>query len=101
MTLLPIFVHPEIIVSFRLGLGAILFFVGLFTTLWIQALAVTDSLRERKTRAEMDAAMRDYEDGHRRFIRRLDHELKNPLTSMQASLENLQAAPDLESRRRA
>jgi len=101
MTLLPMFVHPEIIVSFRLGLGVILFFVGLLTTLWIQALAVADSMREKKTRAEMDTAIRDYEEGHRRFIRRLDHELKNPLTSMQASLENLQAAADPEARRRA
>ena len=101
LTLLPLLVKPEIIVSFRLGLGAILFFIGLLLTLWIQALAVIASLREKKARIEIDAAIRNYEEGHRRFIRRLDHELKNPLMSLQASLENLQAAADLNVRRKA
>lgn len=88
LTFLPIFVKPEIVISFRLGLGAILFLVGMLITLWIEALAVVDSVREKKARAEIDSAIRDYEEGHRRFIRRLDHELKNPLMSLQASLEN-------------
>ena len=101
LTLLPVLVKPEIIVSFRLGLGAILFFIGLLLTLWIQALAVVDSLREKRARLEIDAAIRNYEEGHRRFIRRLDHELKNPLMSLQASLENLQVATDLTLRRKA
>lgn len=96
----PMMTHPEIIISFRLGLGSVLFFVGLLLTLWIQALAIVDVLREKKARAKIDAAIRDYEEGHRRFLRRLDHELKNPLTSMQASLENLQAAADLDARRK-
>ena len=101
LTLLPLLVKPEIIVSFRLGLGAILFFIGLLLTLWIQALAVVDSLREKRARLEIDAAIRNYEEGHRRFIRRLDHELKNPLMSLQASLENLQVATELNARRKA
>lgn len=98
---LPMLIEPEIIISFRLGLGAIIFFVGLFVTLWIQALAVADSLRWKKTRAEIEATIQDYEERHRRFIRRLDHELKNPLMSLQASLENLQIATDPDSRRKA
>ena len=32
---LPLLIKPEIVISFRLGLGAILFFVGLFFKLWI------------------------------------------------------------------
>jgi two-component system OmpR family sensor kinase len=98
---LPILVQPEIVISFRLGLGAVLFLLGLLITLWIQALAVVDVVREKKARAEIDAAIRDYEEGHRRFIRRLDHELKNPLMSMQASLENLQITTDLDARGKA
>jgi signal transduction histidine kinase len=98
---LPILVQPEIVISFRLGLGAVLFLLGLLITLWIQALAVMDVVREKKARAEIDAAIRDYEEGHRRFIRRLDHELKNPLMSMQASLENLQITTDLDARVKA
>lgn len=100
LILLPMTIHPEIIISFRLGLGAVLFFVGLLVTLWIQALAIVEALREKKTRAEIDAAIRDYDEGHRRFIRRLDHELKNPLMSLQVSLENLQVASDMDARRK-
>ena len=96
----PMMTHPEIVISFRLGLGAVIFFVGVLVTLWIQALAIVDALREKKARAEIDAAIRDYEDGHRRFIRRLDHELKNPLVSLQVSLENLQVAGDADARRK-
>jgi two-component system OmpR family sensor kinase len=101
LTFLPILVQPEIVISFRLGLGAVLFLLGLLITVWIQALAVVDAVREKKARAKIDAAIRDYEEGHRRFIRRLDHELKNPLMSLQASLENLQAATELDARRKA
>ena len=101
LTLLPILVKPEIVISFRLGLGAVLFLLGLLITLWIEALTVADSVRGSRARAEIDAAIRDYEEGHRRFIRRLDHELKNPLMSLQASLENLQAAADPDVRRKA
>lgn len=101
LIVLPKILQPEIIISFRLGLGAVLFFLGLLLTLWIQALAVADSIRAKKARLEIDAAIRDYEEGHRRFIRRLDHELKNPLLSLQASLENLQIATEPEARSRA
>ena len=98
---LPVLVQPEIVISFRLGLGAVLFLIGLFATLCIEALAVVDSQRDKKARLEIDAAIRDYEEGHRRFIRRLDHELKNPLMSLQASLENLQAVSDEQERCKA
>lgn len=91
-------IHPEIIISLRVGLGALLFVIGLLTTLWIQALAVIDSRREEKARAEIDSAVRDFEEHHRHFIRRLDHELKNPLMSLQVSLENLQITTDLDAR---
>jgi two-component system OmpR family sensor kinase len=101
LTLLPVLIKPEIIISFRLGLGAVLFLISLLITLWIQTLAVVDSLRAKKARAEMDAVLHEYEEEHRRFIHRLDHELKNPLMSLQASLENLQAASDLEARDKA
>lgn len=101
LILLPNLTKPEVVLSFRVGLGFVLFFAGLFITLWIQSLAMLDAKREKRARAEIDASIRDYEAGHRRFIRRLDHELKNPLTSLQASLENLQAATDNATRQKA
>ena len=101
LIILPTLIKPEIVLSFRLGLGAVLFVLGLLLTLWMQSLGVADALREKKMRAEMGALTRSYEDSHRRFIRRLDHELKNPLMGLQASLENLQAVTELEERRKA
>jgi two-component system OmpR family sensor kinase len=98
---LPILIKPEIVISFRLGLGTVLFLIGLLITLWFEALAVVDEIREKRARVEIDTAIRNYEDGHRRFIRRLDHELKNPLMSLQASLENLQIAAELDARHKA
>jgi len=39
--------------------------------------------------------------GRRRFLRRLDHELKNPLTAIRAGLANLAEAPTVAARREA
>lgn len=41
---------------------------------------------------KLDLAAHQQEEERRRFIRRLDHELKNPLTAIQIQLDNLQAA---------
>jgi len=38
---------------------------------------------------------------HRRFLRRLDHELKNPLTAIQAGLANTASAPSPEAQQTA
>ena len=100
LILLPSLVKHEIVVSFRMGLGVVLFSLGLLITLWIQALAMVDSVRAEKARVDLEEATRNYQDIHRRFIRRLDHELKNPLMSLQASLENLQAT-ESDARSRA
>ena len=40
-------------------------------------------------------------DERRRFLRRLDHELKNPLTAIRAGLANLSESPSDEARREA
>ncbi|MEJ2011936.1 MAG: HAMP domain-containing sensor histidine kinase [Anaerolineales bacterium] len=41
---------------------------------------------------KLDLATHQQEEERRRFIQRLDHELKNPLTAIQIQLDNLQAA---------
>ncbi len=46
-------------------------------------------------------AMRDMEQNRRNFLRRLDHEIKNPLTGLRASMVNLQEAQNKEERIRA
>jgi two-component system OmpR family sensor kinase len=46
-------------------------------------------------------AARIPEQGRQRFVRRLDHEIKNPLTGLRAALVNLQETSSSEERRRA
>lgn len=47
--------------------------------------------------ARLDIVL-DSADDRRRFLRRLDHELKNPLTAILAGLANLSANPDADQR---
>ncbi len=57
--------------------------------------AAVVALNERKRRAVTAAAAAkeaDEADSRRRFIRRLDHEVKNPLTAMRVALANLNGA---------
>lgn len=57
--------------------------------LGIAALLRGQEARAERALAEQAAAL---ETERRRFIQRLDHELKNPLTAIQVQLDNLQAA---------
>jgi two-component system OmpR family sensor kinase len=49
----------------------------------------------------VEDAVREAEQGRRRFLRRLDHEMKNPLTGLRAALVNLQEAQSKDERIRA
>ncbi|GAB4520564.1 MAG: hypothetical protein OHK0046_31000 [Anaerolineae bacterium] len=53
------------------------------------------SIRQRA----YDQAWEEFSRERLRFLQRLDHELKNPLTAMQIALANLDATPDPEKRR--
>ena len=41
-------------------------------------------------RKTIEQTVQESEEGRQRFIRRLDHEIKNPLTGLRAALVNLQ-----------
>lgn len=66
--------------------------VGVVATLvWLSVLA-TRALRARAVDAAVRAAVTGERDNQARFLARLDHELKNPVTAMLAGLSNLDAA---------
>jgi two-component system OmpR family sensor kinase len=46
--------------------------------------------QELETKKALDAQADSLEEEHRRFIQRLDHEMKNPLTAIKIQLDNLQ-----------
>ncbi len=79
-------------VSLLLGALMTLFSLGVITTLWRQ---------ERHWRERLDQAHQRSLDEHHRFLRRLDHEIKNPLTAMRASLANLRDMPGMVPHREA
>ncbi len=71
--------------SLALGIGVVLALV-LAAIAWAAARAA----RRLEQTLTTQAAAQDLE--RRRFIQRLDHELKNPLTALQIQLDNVQAA---------
>ena len=77
----------------RADLAALSQICGLFLALGTWGLVVYRDWRKgEKELAEAEAA-----EERRRFLRRLDHELKNPLTAIQAGLANLEDGPALTS----
>ncbi|MGE5124441.1 MAG: sensor histidine kinase [Acidobacteriaceae bacterium] len=73
------------IVYLRADLGILSLIAGLLLSL---AAALVIILRSRMERALMQASSLAAEE-RRRFLRRLDHELKNPLTAIRAGIANL------------
>jgi two-component system OmpR family sensor kinase len=81
---------PQSIIYLRINLGLVLLVLGLILTSVLGVvLALVSTLRQRSLKqlaeVEMGAAAR-----HRRFLSRLDHELKNPLTAIQVEVANLE-----------
>ena len=96
--LVPIFWQPEPVVVFRVGFGA-----GLFAVLFVVAVLIQIIIVSRDWGAEYSSrkVTRERDESHREFLRRLDHELKNPLTGLQATLTNLRETESDEETRQA
>ena len=82
----------ELFVGFTVDLGTVVFLAGLlvstvalgFVAAWAVARRHQRVLAEERNQAA---------EAHRRFVQRLDHELKNPLTAMRIGLADLRNAP--------
>jgi len=68
---------------------------GLLTLLALTGIVVWAVARHRLDRALTEERQTQAE-AHRRFLRRLDHELKNPLTAIRVGLANLAGTPSGE-----
>jgi two-component system, OmpR family, sensor kinase len=93
-------------VGFVLGvtirnLGVVALLIGMFITGVLLMLYQRSQRRGEQTRVLIDMAKYEAEQGRRRFLRRLDHELKNPLTGLRAALVNMQEAQASTDRQRA
>ena len=89
--------HYDHIAYLRSDLGSLAFLLGLGLSIFIAIVfGVLDWAQHMRQQA-LNAAAEE----RRRFLRRLDHELKNPLTAMRAGLANLAEAPSGAARREA
>jgi len=93
--------QPVPLLAFRVDIGVAAFFFGLFLTLLLGAYFFGDTSRGWFARREVDEVRREMEESRRQFIRRLDHEIKNPLTGLQAALVNMSEAQADSDRKRA
>jgi two-component system OmpR family sensor kinase len=85
------------IVYLRSDLGTLSLVLGLGLSVIAAIIFVLLGWVERTKQATITSTT----DERRRFLRRLDHELKNPLTAIRAGLANLSESPSDETRREA
>ena len=85
------------IVYLRADLGSLALVFGLLVSAVLAVVFVLLEWSGQYRRQVNNAASED----RRRFLRRLDHELKNPLTAIRAGLANLTESPTQEARHEA
>jgi signal transduction histidine kinase len=89
------------IVRLRVDVGTLVLVFGLtFAALLASVLALFEGL-ERVRRESLARAQAQATQERRRFLQRLDHELKNPLTAIRAGLANMAEGTTPEARRAA
>jgi two-component system OmpR family sensor kinase len=81
------------LLNFTVDLGTVLLALGLLASVLGLGIAITWTSAQGRQRRAVEEERRQAADAHRRFIRRLDHELKNPLTAMRIGLADLRSTP--------
>jgi two-component system OmpR family sensor kinase len=77
------------------------FGVGFVVTAMVLSAIYWDKRRTAQAQTLYADYLQDANDKRRNFLRRLDHEIKNPLTGLRAALVNLKEAKEDEERSRA
>ncbi len=82
---------PDYVIYLRVSFGLTILVLGLvLTALFLTRWIVATTIQQRSQKKLADIRARTAQQ-HRHFLRRLDHELKNPLTAMQIEVANLVA----------
>jgi two-component system OmpR family sensor kinase len=87
--------NPVFVGSFEVDLAAIVSRFGLLLSILGIMVAFVNLRSERLASREREKARAQQEAANRRFMRRLDHELKNPLTILRLGVVNLQQGANL------
>ena len=89
------------VLLFKIDMGLLSFLAGLSLTLFLLAFRLGALRNEKRSNKLIEDSLRESEQGRQRFLRRLDHEIKNPLTGLRAALVNLQESGNSSERQRA
>ncbi len=95
------FWQPVPLLVFKIDVGMVIFVFGVFLTVLLAASALGAWRQERQNRRSMAESQRKVEESRRRFLRRLDHEIKNPLTALRTALVNVRESHSENERHRA
>ena len=109
------FLRPEIPILFRADVGIAAFVIGgvvhqwwfsaflagFFISLFLLLLYYWDVRTTRQAKAMILESRREMEQDRRNFLRRLDHEIKNPLQGLRAALVNMQETQAANERQHA
>ena len=81
------------IIYLRASLGLLYFLIGILLTILLGVVIAFYLFFESRKQKESDSISTRSSTEHRQFLQRLDHELKNPLTTLQVELANLDEEP--------
>src|SRR5512134_1181719 len=81
--------------------GVFAFLLGFLVMLFLLFLYYWDLRSVRQARTLIMESLREMEQSRRSFLRRLDHEIKNPLTGLRAALVNMQETQAADERQHA
>ncbi|MGE5249655.1 MAG: sensor histidine kinase [Bacteroidota bacterium] len=96
-----LFFQPVPLLLFKVDLGMLAFLFGTLLSIFLGGIVGAGLWTEARSRRSLEGSLREVERGQRRFLRRLDHEIKNPLTGLQAALANVRESVSEQERARA
>ena len=89
------------IIYFRADAGSLVFLTSSIISAFLLVGLTIHNKNNRRNQEIRTQVHSQAADERRRFLRRLDHELKNPLTAIRAGLANLAEAPSVDTRQEA
>ncbi len=92
---------PNPVLRVLISLSTLLLFLGILLSMGIAVGLIALWLAERQHQQKIAWLHTESTQDRRRFLQRLDHELKNPLMAIRAGLANFANAPTSKSRRAA
>ena len=78
------------VLQLRVSIGWVLILLGLAASFFLVFLFLLYWLHLRRVGQALEAEQQVRTEAHDRFLKQLDHELKNPLTGLRAAVENLE-----------